>query len=101
MLRVLTPIPAAYRGFPLHPDDEHDPYAFRIDLSSFGIGTARVVFAPEPATGRTGIHLDLMPLSAWRQPPATNPRRWATGAVSGLAAATVALAAHRRHGTRP
>jgi CubicO group peptidase (beta-lactamase class C family) len=100
MLRILTPIPAAYRGFPLYPDDEDDPYAFRIDLSRFGIGTARVVFGRESATGRTGIHLDLMPLSAWRQPPATNPRRWATGAVSGLAAATVALAAHRRHVTR-
>jgi CubicO group peptidase (beta-lactamase class C family) len=100
MLRVLTPIPAAYRGFPLHPDDERDPYAFRIDLSRFGIDTARVVFAPEPATGRTAIHLDLMPLSAWKQPPATNPRRWAAGALGGLAATTVAMAAHRRRGNR-
>jgi CubicO group peptidase (beta-lactamase class C family) len=101
MLRVLTPIPAAYRGFPLHPDDERDPYAFRIDLSGFGIGAARVVFSREPATGRTALHLDLMPLSAWKQPPATNPRLWAAGAAGGLAAATVALAARRRRGNRP
>ena len=41
-LRFLTPIPALYQGFLLHPDDEQDPYAFRIDLSE--MGTARVVF---------------------------------------------------------
>ena len=52
MVRVLTPIPALYRGFPLHPDDETDPYVFRIDLSEFGVGTARVVFGREPGAGR-------------------------------------------------
>ena len=36
-IRFLTPIPALYRGFPLHPDDEHDPYAFRIELSALGM----------------------------------------------------------------
>ena len=32
----------------LHPDDERDPYVFRIDLSGLGLGTARVVFSREP-----------------------------------------------------
>jgi CubicO group peptidase (beta-lactamase class C family) len=52
MLRALSPIPATYKGFPLHPDDEKDPYVFRIDLSRYGIGTARVVFSREPGVGR-------------------------------------------------
>jgi hypothetical protein len=43
-LRPVTPVPALARGLPLHPDDPGDPYVFRIDLSSFGIGTCRVVF---------------------------------------------------------
>ena len=33
MVRTLSPIPALYRGFELHPDDEEDPYVFRLDLS--------------------------------------------------------------------
>jgi CubicO group peptidase (beta-lactamase class C family) len=37
MLRVLTPVPAVYPGFVLHPDDENDPYVFRIDVSQFGL----------------------------------------------------------------
>ena len=48
MLRALSPLPALNRGLPLHPDDERDPYVFRIDLSEFGLGTARVVFSREP-----------------------------------------------------
>jgi hypothetical protein len=66
MLRILTPIPAMYRGFPLYPDDEKDPYVFRIDLSSFGIGTMRVIFSGEAGTRATAIHLDVMPLSCQR-----------------------------------
>jgi Beta-lactamase len=38
LIRILSPIPAFYKGFPLHPDDETDPYAFRIDFSKFGLG---------------------------------------------------------------
>jgi hypothetical protein len=59
-LRGLSPIPALYRGFPLHPDDDKDPYVFRIDLSEFGIGPARVVFSRQP---RAAVHLDMMPMS--------------------------------------
>jgi CubicO group peptidase (beta-lactamase class C family) len=42
VLRVLTPVPVLYRGFPLRPDDEQDPYVFRIDLSEYGIGSILV-----------------------------------------------------------
>jgi CubicO group peptidase (beta-lactamase class C family) len=66
LLRVRTPIPAAYRGFPLHPDDPQDPYVFRLDLSRFGIGPARVVFSRTPA----GAHFDRGQfLSAWKVQP--------------------------------
>jgi CubicO group peptidase (beta-lactamase class C family) len=97
MLRCLSPVPPAYRGFPLYPDDPADPYVFRIDLSAFGIGTGRVVFSRAPATGTTAVHFDLLPLSAYKQPAATNPRRWFTGAL-GLAGA--ALAVHRYRARR-
>jgi hypothetical protein len=75
----------------LHPDDEKDPYAFRIDLSEFVNGSARVVFSVEPGTGATAVHLDVMPLTLHKQPARTNPRLWATGAL----AAAAAFAAHR------
>jgi hypothetical protein len=63
MARGLSPIPALLEGFRLHPDDEDDPYAFRIDLTEFGLGTARVVFSRDLASRTTALHLDLMPLS--------------------------------------
>ena len=93
MVRVLSPIPALYRGFPLHPDDETDPYVFRIDLSEHGVGTARVIFGREPGRGTTTVHLDLMPLSLRKQAAVTNPRVWAIGALGalGVASATIAL----------
>jgi CubicO group peptidase (beta-lactamase class C family) len=93
MFRGLTPVPAMYRGFVLHPDDGNDPYVFRIDL---GLTTSRVVFSHEPGTGTTAAHLDLMPLSLHKQPATTNPRRWATGTLGALAVATTATAARRR-----
>ncbi|GAB4585651.1 hypothetical protein Ntsu_34830 [Nocardia sp. IFM 10818] len=67
VFRVLTPIPSLYRGLPLHPDDDKDPFAFRIDLSAFGIGTARVLFAEDRETGATTLHFDLMPMSLRKQ----------------------------------
>jgi CubicO group peptidase (beta-lactamase class C family) len=96
MLRVLSPVPALYQGFPLHPDDRADPYAFRLDLTRFGLGTGRVLFSQEPGAGTTAVHFDLLPLSARKQPAATNPRRWATGAL-----ALAATAAARRLVRRP
>jgi hypothetical protein len=50
ILRALSPIPALYRGVPLHPDD--DPSVFWIDLPQFGIGPAKVVSAATPQRGR-------------------------------------------------
>ena len=47
-LRPVTALPALARGPPLHPDDPGDPYVFRIDLSSLGLGTSRVVFSLSP-----------------------------------------------------
>ena len=62
MLRLLSPIPALYRGFLLHPDDPSDPYVFRIELPWFGIGTARVVFSRDP-NGVTALHVDVGSIS--------------------------------------
>jgi CubicO group peptidase (beta-lactamase class C family) len=66
-IRMLSPIPTLYKGFPLHPDDEADPYAFRIDFSDFGIGTMAIVFSREPEGGTMAVHFGLMPLSAFRR----------------------------------
>jgi hypothetical protein len=99
MFRGLTPVPAMYRGLVLHPDDEHDPYVFRIDL---GLTTSRVVFSGEPGTGTTAAHLDLMPLSLHKQPATMNPRRWATGALGALGALAVGSTARAvRRRSRP
>jgi hypothetical protein len=65
--RVLSPVPALFRGFPLLPDSEHDPDVFRLDLSGFGMGTARVVFARDPGGRVTAAHTDLQSLSLYRR----------------------------------
>jgi CubicO group peptidase (beta-lactamase class C family) len=96
VIRFLSPIPALYRGFLLHPDDDTDPYVFRIELPWFGIGTARVIFSQQPGVGTTAVHLDFGPLSFQKQPATTNPRRWATGAIGALAVAATATAVRRR-----
>jgi CubicO group peptidase (beta-lactamase class C family) len=86
MMRVLSPLPAVYRGFPLHPDDENDPYVFRIDLSGFGMGTVRIIFSQRPGLGTTAAHLDVYPMTAYKRPGITNPRRLVAGAAGALAA---------------
>jgi CubicO group peptidase (beta-lactamase class C family) len=100
MLRALTPVPALYRGFALHPDDESDPDVFRIDLSEFGVGTARVIFTRD-VTGTTAVHLDLYPITLRRQPATRNPRYWATGALGAAAAAAAAAAVRQHHQFAP
>ena len=91
MVRMLTPVPVFYQGFPLLPDDPEDPYVFRIDLARFGLGTTRIVFRQDG--GRTTrLHLEVMPMTLHKGSDASNPRRWATGAAVGL----TALAAGRR-----
>ena len=98
MLRALSPIPAVNRGLVLHPDDDQDPYVFRIDLSEFGLGTPRVVFSHEPGLATTAVHLESPPalVSFDKQPATKNPRVWATGALGAVAAASAATAIGRR-----
>jgi CubicO group peptidase (beta-lactamase class C family) len=69
-LRVLTPVPALYRGFPLHPDDDTDPHVFQLDLSSFGMPMVRLVFDRAGEAGARVAHTDLggQPLSLHRVP---------------------------------
>jgi CubicO group peptidase (beta-lactamase class C family) len=96
-IRGLSPLPALLRGFQLHPDDEEDPYVFRIDLSEFGFDSCRVAFSQEPETGRAALALDLMPLSLQKRSDLRSPRRWVTGA---LAVGATALAVRRLRARR-
>jgi hypothetical protein len=89
MFRFLTPIPALAAGFPLEPDDETDPYTFRIDLADDDLEPIRIVFGKDPAGVANRLHLDVMPLTLDKQPPTTNPRRWAVGSVGLLGTAAV------------
>jgi CubicO group peptidase (beta-lactamase class C family) len=98
-IRALSAIPALYGGFVLHPDDEKDPYAYRIAIPWFGIGTGRVIFSRGRGGGVSAIHTDFGPLSFQKRPAATNPRRWIAGALGGIAvtgAATAILRSRRR-----
>ncbi len=63
MLRSLIPVPLMLRGIPLHPDDEDDPYVFRIDLSRYGIGKVRIAFSRGPEAGTYALHFVPVPLS--------------------------------------
>ena len=62
-MRFLSPVPLLYKGFLLYPDDERDPYVFRIPFPWFGVGTCRVVFTRRPTLGTTAVHLEFGPLS--------------------------------------
>jgi CubicO group peptidase (beta-lactamase class C family) len=101
MLRILSPVPAALRGFVLHADDDQDPYVFRMQMSDFGIGTARVVFSHEPAHDTTKITLDLMPLSLQRRKPNRTARRNVALAAGAIAVMTAVFALRRRGKTSP
>jgi CubicO group peptidase (beta-lactamase class C family) len=96
MVRVLTPMPALYGGLPLHPDDEQDPYVFRLDLSRFGMATVRIVFSRDARIGTTA-HADLagQPLSLVRRPAMWSPCAWLTRSLGALVA-TTATAGRRR-----
>jgi hypothetical protein len=99
MLRVLSPIPALYRGFALHPDDENDPDVFRIDLSRYGFGTQRVVFSRDAGGAAARIHIDVVPLRLEKQPEFKNPRVWIASGLGALAAVTTAGAVGWRRTT--
>ena len=98
-VRLLSPVPTLFRGFPLLPDDAADPDVFRIDMSRLGPFSMRVAFGREPGSGVTSANLDLMPISLRKQPATRNPRRWATGVLSGLGVAAAAVAVRRRRST--
>ena len=60
VVRVLTPIPALFRGFPLEPIDPGDPDVFRVDLSSVAMAPLRIVFGAPDCLGRaSSIHGEL------------------------------------------
>ena len=97
-LRPETPIPGL-RGFPLYPDDEDDPYVFRVDLSRLGIGTVRVVFSAETGAPATAFHVEIEPLMSFdKRPASTDPELWTLGAVAVGTAAAVARNVSRRRG---
>lgn len=95
-LRLLTPIPAALRGFALHADDPHDPYVFRIDLSAFGLDTMRLVFSRGPVAGATAVHLDYLPMSLHKRSAAKSRRSWLGAMLPPLLVGATALAVCRR-----
>ncbi len=64
MLRVLSPIPALYRGFPLHPDDDTDPTSSGSTCRSSGSAWQGWCSVETPDGATTRLHLDLMPLYA-------------------------------------
>lgn len=96
-LRPLSAIPTMRHGFPLHPEDEHDPYVFRLDLADMGLGTFRVAFTPLSDQGRTRHRLEAGFLSMQQRPDALNPRRCATGLVGAGAGALTIRLARRAH----
>jgi hypothetical protein len=97
MLLPLSPVPALRRGFRLHPDDDTDPYAFRVDLAEpWGKPTYRVVFRRAVAGAVATMHLDGLGLSLRKRPEALNPRRWATRSLlvgAGVAASRLRVRA--------
>jgi CubicO group peptidase (beta-lactamase class C family) len=96
MVRLLSPVPALYRGVPLDPDDDRDPYAFRIDPSKFGMPTVRVVFNGDAGVGPKAAHTDLAMLSLSQRPVTTRARASVTRTVVALLVAATAIAIRRR-----
>ena len=101
VLRFLAPIPPLYKGLPLHPADDTDPYVFQIRASSeFGLGPFTVVFSRVSETETMAVHFDVMPLSAHRRPQSTNPRLWVKGALAISTMAILGRSFRRRRGHR-
>jgi CubicO group peptidase (beta-lactamase class C family) len=100
MFRFLSPVPALYKGWALHPDDDSDPRVFRLDLSEFGMGVPRVVFGRAPGAQTGAVYLGWMPVSLHQQPEATNPRRMLARTAGWLGIAGAAVAVRRRRNRR-
>jgi hypothetical protein len=96
MVRGLSPIPALSRGLALHPDDETNPYIFRLDTSKFGMPTVHIVF--DHNIGTTAVHTDLgsQPLSLFKRPTTRRPGASLTLALGALTAAAAVTAMRRR-----
>ena len=62
MMRFLTPVPALALGFPLAPDDAHEPNAFRIDPADEDAEPIRVVLRQGPGGATDRLCFDIMPL---------------------------------------
>jgi CubicO group peptidase (beta-lactamase class C family) len=90
MLRALTPAPAMRRGLRLYPDDDDDPYMFRVDLSGLGKGTLRVAFSRGPEAGATARYLVMGMDVLRKRPDVRNPRPWVKGVLAvGAMALTI------------
>lgn len=102
--RVLTPLPALWRGMPLDAADARDPYAFRIDLSGVAMGPARVVFGPVVDGRATGLHTDLggQPWSLRRTPDPgeRQPLALPVASLLAVAGAAIAVRGRRRRSSR-
>jgi len=96
MIRGQTPIPAVRRGLRLHPDDDGDPYVFRIDFSAFGLGSSRVVFSRAAEGGVTALCLGVAPMSLQKLPVVRNPRLWINRALLVGVATSILIARRRR-----
>jgi CubicO group peptidase (beta-lactamase class C family) len=92
LLAPLTPVPGLRRAMRLYPDDENDPYVFRLDLSDRGRGPVPVVFSRDP---HGTLRLLMLTTSLTERPEVRNPRRWAEGALIAGATA-LAVRARRR-----
>jgi CubicO group peptidase (beta-lactamase class C family) len=103
MVRVLTPVPVLFGGFPLRPADEQDPDLLALDLSRVGMPPVRVAFSRGDGVGVSAVHVDLpgQPLTLFRQGAMRSPRAWPMAALGGLAvAASVAIGPRLRRVTR-
>ena len=86
LLRPLTVIPSVRKGFWLHPDDEEDPYVFRIDFAAWGKPTFRVAFSRIPGDTPTW-RLEGAGMSMRKRPDAFNPKLWLGGGAAAAAGA--------------
>jgi hypothetical protein len=98
MARILTPVPALYRGLPLDPADLTDPYMFRLDLTGLGLAPVKVAFGPVVDGRATAVHTNLggQPWTLVRRPDSGPWRTGLTPIAAALAGAAAVAALRRR-----